>query len=159
MEPEVFRQRRGHDALADLRLDQHVRLAVLGGASIERTDIERGVRPRRLREILDDAGDVVVALDQQDVTGLERGAQRIRSARRERLIAGRLLLQVTGKDLPEALPDPPHDVLPCARLSPEPGFVGFEFKSQPVAFWFTENCTQAACRWQDSTIFRRIRSR
>ena len=50
-------------------LDQRVRLAVRGGAVVERTDIERRMRPGRLGEILDDAGNVIVAFDQQHVAG------------------------------------------------------------------------------------------
>ena len=70
MEAGIFRQRCGDHALADIGFDQDQRLAVGGGAIADRPDIERGVRPGRLREIFDDAGDVVVAFDQQHVAGL-----------------------------------------------------------------------------------------
>ena len=97
----IFRQRRADHALADIGLDQHQRLAVRGVAVADRPDIERGMRPGRLREILDDAGDVVVAFDQQHVAGLERGAQRLRIARREGLVALRRLLQIAGDGSPD----------------------------------------------------------
>ena len=45
------------------------------------------MRPGRLGEIFDDAGDVVVAFDQQHVAGLRASAQRVGIARRERLVA------------------------------------------------------------------------
>ena len=67
---EIFRQRRRHHAFADIGLDQDVRLAVGGDAAGDRPDIERRMRPGRLGQIFDDAGNVVVALDQEHVAGL-----------------------------------------------------------------------------------------
>src|SRR6185312_15299419 len=86
--------------------------ALGGDAVADRPDIERGVRPGRLREILDDAGDVVVAFDEKDVAGLERCTQRPGVARRERLVADRRLLQVMRDDAPDPLDDDAHDVHP-----------------------------------------------
>ncbi len=66
------------------------------------------MRPGRLREIFDDAGNVVVAFDQQHVAGLQHRAQRIRLARRERLVAVLRLFQIAGKKLPDAFECPTH---------------------------------------------------
>ena len=57
------------------------------------------MRPGRLREIFDDAGNVVVALDQQHVAGLQGGAQG-GIARREGLIALHRLFQIAGQTCP-----------------------------------------------------------
>jgi hypothetical protein len=57
--------------LAELGLDQHMRLTLENGAP-NRSDIERSVRPSRLRQIFDDARNVAIALDQENVARLER---------------------------------------------------------------------------------------
>jgi hypothetical protein len=57
--------------LADFGLDQHVWFA-LGVGAVDWSDIERGVRPSRLRKIFDGAGNVAIALDQENVARLER---------------------------------------------------------------------------------------
>jgi hypothetical protein len=49
--------------LAELGLDQHMRLTLKDGAP-NRSDIERSVRPSRLRQVLDNTGNVAGALDQ-----------------------------------------------------------------------------------------------
>jgi hypothetical protein len=89
-----------------------MRFAVLGRAAEHRPDIERRVRPGRLGEILDDAGDVVVAFDQKHVPGLERLPQRLGIARRERLEAAHRLLQVTGDQPAHAVKQSVHAGLP-----------------------------------------------
>jgi hypothetical protein len=58
--------------LPDFGLDQHVWLTFLGVGALDRSDIERSVRPSRLRQIFDDARNVAIALDQENVAGLER---------------------------------------------------------------------------------------
>src|ERR1700730_9210856 len=90
----LFRHRRRYDAFAELSLDQHVRLAVRSVDANERADIEGGVRPRRLGQVFDNAGEVAVALDQKDITRLERFPQCRRIAGRERLISLHRLFQI-----------------------------------------------------------------
>jgi hypothetical protein len=117
----IFRQRRRVDADAEFGFDQRVRLAVIGITAAERTDIECGVRPGRLREVFDDAGNLVVALDQQHVAGPERSGQRGRVARRERLIAGDRALQVAGEQPPNMINRTSHNGVPSTReVSPRP---------------------------------------
>ncbi len=70
------------------------------------------MRPGRLRQILDDAGNVVVAFDQKHVAALERMTQRIRIARRERLIAVHRLLQIAGDKPPDSIEQCAHAGLP-----------------------------------------------
>ena len=108
----IFRQRRRHHALADIGLDQHQRLAVRGLALADRPDIERGMRPGRLREIFDDAGNVIVAFDQQHVARPQRRAQGVGIARRERLIALRRLFQIMGEKPPDPVGHPTHHTVP-----------------------------------------------
>ena len=96
---KIFRHRRRGDALADFGLDQDMRFAVGLGCAVDRPDIERGVRPGRLREIFDDAGNAAVAFDQQHIARFDDAAQMLRIARRERLVARHLLLQVAGNQL------------------------------------------------------------
>ena len=67
------------------------------------------MRPGGLGEILDDAGDVVVALDQQHVARPQHGAQRVGIARRERLVARLGALQIAGDLLSDAAKHPVHD--------------------------------------------------
>src|SRR5580692_9023435 len=86
-----------------------MRLTVRGTLAFDRPDIERRMRPGRLGEIFDDAGNVVVALDQKHVAGRERLAQSVRITRRERLVAAHRLLQVAGDQLPEAIAYFAHD--------------------------------------------------
>src|SRR5580704_6875736 len=106
------------------------------------------MRPRRLREIFDDAGNVVVAFDQEHVAGRERLAQSVRIARRERLIAAHRLLKIAGDQLPEAIAHSAHDgslgPLParsrvtsrvCRAVWSRLCLDAFYWKS--VAYWFT----------------------
>ena len=92
----IFRQRRRNHALADIGFDEHVRLTVFRHATGDRPHIQRRMRPGRLGQILDDAGNIVVAFDQEHVAAHERMTQGVRIARRERLIAVHRLLQITG---------------------------------------------------------------
>src|SRR6266705_7140452 len=96
---KIFRKRRRGHALVDIGLDQHMSLAVGLRHAVDRTDIERGMRPGGLREIFDDAGYPVVAFDQQDIALLDNAAQMLRVAGRERLIARYLLLEVARDEL------------------------------------------------------------
>ena len=115
---EIFRQRRRDHAVADIGFDQHVRLAVVFLRAVDRPDIERGVGPGRLGQVFDDAGDAVVAFDEQDVAGLDDAAQKFRIARRERLIARYLLLKVAGQQLADPIEHNAHNSTsprrPCA---------------------------------------------
>ena len=66
------------------------------------------MRPGRLGQIFDDAGDVIVAFDQQHVAWFQRLAQRVRIARRERLIAVYRPIQITDDDPPDSIEHPAH---------------------------------------------------
>ena len=72
------------------------------------------MRPSRLGEVFDDAGNVVIALDQQHVAGSQRLAQRLGIARRKRLVAGNGLVQVAGDHAPNSIEHPAHGGLPAA---------------------------------------------
>ncbi len=62
------------------------------------------MRPGRLREIFDDAGNVVVAFDQQHVAGLGALARkRVGIARREGLVARHRLFEIAGDDTPDSV--------------------------------------------------------
>jgi hypothetical protein len=112
----IFRQwRRGH-AFADIGLDQHMRLAVGLGGAVDGTDIERAVRPGRLRQVFDDAGNPVVAFDQQHVAGLDHAAEVLRIARRERLVARDFLLQVARDQLTDGIEHDAHETFPQAAF-------------------------------------------
>src|SRR5579871_6186124 len=80
-----------------------MRLAIRLRGAVNRPDVKRGVRPGRLGQILDDAGDAVVALDQQDVAGLDNVVQVTWVARRERLIAGHFLLKIGSDPLADSV--------------------------------------------------------
>ena len=84
-----------------------MRLAVGLGRAVDRADIERRMRPGGLREIFDDAGNPVVALDQQYVALLDNAAQMLRVARRERLIARHFLLKVARDQLADGIEHAP----------------------------------------------------
>ncbi len=112
----IFRERYGGDALADIRLDQDMRLAIGLRRAIDRADIERGMRPCRLREIFDDAGDAVVAFDQQHVAGLDQAAQPLWIARRKGFIAWHLFLEVAGDDLADGIEHKAHWSIPPSGM-------------------------------------------
>ena len=84
-------------------------LAVRLDGAVDGADIKRGMRPGRLREVFDDAGDAAVALDQQHVAGLHVLAQVLRIARRERLITRYLLLEIGGNQLADLIEHDTHD--------------------------------------------------
>ena len=113
---KIFRQRRRCHALADIGLDQDMRLAIRLLGAVDRADIKRGMRPGGLREIFDDAGNPVVALDQQDVAGLDNAAQMLRVARRERLIARHFLLKVARDQLADGIEHDAHGIFPPAAF-------------------------------------------
>src|SRR5215813_1938912 len=84
-------------------------LAVVLPRAIDRADIERGMGPGGLGQVLDDAGNAVVAFDEQDVARLDDAAQIFRIARRERLIARYLLLKVAGNKLADPIEHDAHN--------------------------------------------------
>ena len=114
MKAGIFRQGCCDHAFADIGFDQHQRLAVRGGAIADRPDIKRGMRPGRLRQVLDDAGNVVVAFDEDHVAGLERCEQRRGIGRREGLVALRRLFQIAGENAPDSVRHETH-VPPLSR--------------------------------------------
>jgi hypothetical protein len=89
-----------------------MRLAVGLASAIDRADIERAVRPGGLREVFDDAGDAVVALDEQDIAGLDDTAQMFGVAGGERLIARDFLLQVARNQLADSVEHYAHQTPP-----------------------------------------------
>ena len=91
MEAHIFGERNGDDAGIRLGLEEHIRLAVWRDVARPLADIERGVRPGRLREVFDGGGKPAIALDQEDVAGLQRFADNLRIWRIKRCITpGRL---------------------------------------------------------------------
>src|SRR6185369_118298 len=84
--------------------------------AVNRTDIERAVRPGGLREVFDDAGDAAVAFDQQHIAGLDDTAQMLGVAGGERLIARDFLLQVARDQLADGVEHYAHET-PRGRLS------------------------------------------
>ena len=59
--------------------------------------------PGRLRQILDGDGDLLIALDEQDVAGLERSPERFRVGGCERLVAARFRLKNARQPLAGAI--------------------------------------------------------
>ena len=104
--------------------------------AVDRTDIERGMRPGGLREIFDDAGYPVIAFDQQDIALLDNAAQMLRVARCERLIARYLLLKVARDQLADGIEHDAHGVFPqrpfrLLFISPYHGRKPLQFSSCP----------------------------
>jgi hypothetical protein len=114
---KIFRQRRRSHAFADIGLDQDMRLAVGFRRAVDRADKKRGMRPGGLRQIFDDAGDPVIALDQQDIALLDDAAQVLRVARCERLVARHFLLKVARDELADGIEHDAHDIFPQAAFS------------------------------------------
>ncbi|MGY4317095.1 hypothetical protein ACVWW1_006422 [Bradyrhizobium sp. JR3.5] len=85
--------------------------------AVDRSDEKRGMRPGRLREVFDDAGDPVVALDQQHIAGLHDAPQMVRVARCERLVTGDFLLQVPRDPFTDGIEHYAHG-FPPAVLRP-----------------------------------------
>src|SRR5260370_6190185 len=95
-----------------------MRLALARRATLDRPDVERGMRPGRWRQILDDPGDAVVAFDQQHVAGPQRRAQPVGIARRERLVAAQRLFQIACDHTAEPVEHPAHGgPVPSSRRS------------------------------------------
>ena len=110
------------------------------------------MRPGRLGQVFDDAGDVIVALDQEHVAGLQRLAQRVGIARRERLIAVNRLLQIAGDQPPNAIEHPAHwsrDLPACARFC-RVFFLFVNLRAVPC------NLVHAASRVIDSKLNRSV---
>ena len=89
-----------------------MRLAVGLFRAVDRADKKRGMRPGRLRQIFDDAGNAVVALDQHDVAGLDDAPQMFGVAWRERLVAGYFLLEVPRDQLADGIKHYTHNTHP-----------------------------------------------
>jgi hypothetical protein len=138
---EIFQQRRRDHTLADLGLDQDVRL-VLFELVHDRPDIERRMGPGGLGEVLDDAGNVVVAFDQEYVAGLERAGESVGIAGGERFVSARRLFQIPGKHPPNVFSSPTHDVSrACARWRPRV-FAEPQFITTVIAIWFMRQPTR-----------------
>jgi hypothetical protein len=108
----VFRQGSRDHALAEIGFDQDQRLAFRRLAVADAADEQGGMRPGRLRQILDDAGNVVVALDQQHVARLQSRAQGRWIARRIGLVALHRLLKIAGDHAPDAVEHKAHSPRP-----------------------------------------------
>jgi hypothetical protein len=68
---QIFRQRRRHDSFFDIGFDQDMGFG-LGFWADHRPDVQRRMRPSRLSEIFDTAGDTAFALDQQNIARSKR---------------------------------------------------------------------------------------
>src|ERR1700733_4517487 len=111
-----------------------MRFAVGLGRAVDRADEQRGMRPGGLREIFDDAGNPVVAFDQQDIAGLDNAAQMLGVARRERLIARHFLLKIGSDQLADGIEHNAHGGIPPAAF-PAALFWFFSW-SKTVAIYF-----------------------
>src|SRR4051794_24832899 len=116
-----------------------MRLAIGLGRAIDRTDIEGRMRPGRLRQILDYAGDAVIAFDQPDIAFLDDAAQMFGIAGREWFIAGHLLLKVTRNQLADRIEHEAHGFPPAVH--PDRFFV-FVAWSKAIAIWFMASSDQ-----------------
>src|ERR1700722_6850026 len=94
-----------------------MRFAVGLGRAVDRADEQRGMRPSGLREIFDDPGNPVVALDQQDIARRDDAAKMLRVARRERLIARHFLLKIGSDQLADGIEHDAHDGIPPAAFA------------------------------------------
>jgi hypothetical protein len=92
-----------------------VRLTVGLVRAVNRADVKRAMRPGGLRQVFDDAGDAVVALDQQHIARLDDAAQMLGVAGGKRLVARDFLLQVARNQLADGVEHYAH-VAPQARL-------------------------------------------
>ena len=93
-------------------------LAVRFERAVDRSDKQRGMRPRRLREILDDAGNAVVAFDQQHVARLHDVAQMLGIARRKRFEPDSFVLKISGNQLSDRVEHEAHDRSPSGSFWP-----------------------------------------
>src|SRR4029077_6719180 len=100
--------------------DQHMRLAVGLGRSVDRTDEERSMRPGRLREIFDDSGNAIVALDEQHVARLDDIAQMTGVGGCEGLVTRHFLLEIESDPLANGIEHYAHDT--CPHRPYWPGF-------------------------------------
>ena len=81
--------------MQQIRFQQYGRVRIAGTAKPV-TDKERGVRPRRLRQILDRGADAAIPFDQEDIARPQTAAQLHGTARRERLVTTDRLVEVPG---------------------------------------------------------------
>src|ERR1700727_48745 len=100
-----------------------MRLAVRLLRPVDRSDEQCGMRPCRLCQVFDDAGDSIVAFDQQHVARLDNAAQPVRVAGRERLIAGHFLLKIGSEPLTDRVEHYAHNAFPPANLSSRFGLI------------------------------------
>ena len=89
-----------------------MRLAIDLLRTLDRPDIKRGMRPGGLRQVFDDAGNPVVALDQQHIALLDHSAQMLGVAGRERLVPRHLLLKVACDHLAYGIEHNAHTGIP-----------------------------------------------
>jgi hypothetical protein len=92
-----------------------MRLAVGLKRTVNRADVKRAMRPGGLRQVFDDAGDAVVAFDQQHVAGLDDAAQMLGIAGGKRLVARDFLLQVARNHLADRIEHYAHET-PRTRI-------------------------------------------
>jgi hypothetical protein len=69
-----------------------------------------------LRQVFDDAGNPVIAFDQENIAWLHDAAQMFRIARREWLVTRHLLLKVAGNQLSDRIEHDAHDASPCGSF-------------------------------------------
>ena len=81
VEAVVLGERRRDTAFAQQDLDQRVHLAATGRRIEHVADVKGGMRPGRLRQVLDGGGELAAASDQQHVARAQHAAQRLRGRR------------------------------------------------------------------------------
>ena len=99
----VFRQRDNNASLAQIGFNQGWTLWSFAGVTGGIADIHRRMRPCGLGEIFDCNCDFLIALDEQNVTGLERAFERFGIGRRKGPVAAGFLLQDPGEPVTDAI--------------------------------------------------------
>jgi len=99
-----------HRPYAFLQVDlyQHRRIRIMRITRRRIANVERGMRPGRLRQIGDGRADAGVPFDQQHVARTQCAAQILGITGSERLVAGCWLIEVAGKRAPEEIQDVVH---------------------------------------------------
>src|SRR5258706_15530917 len=112
VERHIFGQWGEDDAFAKFGLDENGR--IIGARPGLRADVKRRVRPRRLRDVLDEGADAQVALDEQHVAGLQHGSKLSRGIRDRGREIGNGPAEIVSEPSAQCLPQSEasvHDVL------------------------------------------------
>ena len=116
----VFGQRRGDHTMLGVRLDEHGRI-IRRPADHAGADVERGMRPGGLGQVLDGGADPAVALHEQDVAGAQGLCQSLGGVGGGRPVGGHLGIEVARNQPADTAQDPVcHEV---ASVSGTPAHV------------------------------------